>query len=160
MWGGELIGGRFRVKRSTSTRTRWRISEDTIANAGRLSRCSTRTATGTSRRRAGGGTDGTGIPSEDDITKIAEVGETAAEFPEFLKMMASRMNTKNNDEEIRRPSRCSTSTGRVSSRRPLTKAMKSLKEDFKPEEIDQLIKITGSDGKVSYKQFQNMMTMR
>ena len=104
-------------------------------------------------------------PSEDDIAKmIAEVDADAngtLEFPEFLKMMASRMNTKNNDEEIQEAFKVFDidGSGFITSA-SLTKAMKSLKEDFKPEEIDQLIKITGSDGKVSYKQFQNMMTMR
>ena len=42
----------------------------------------------------------------------------------------------------------------------LGKAMKSLNEKFEPAELDQLVKITGTDGKVSYNQFKNMMTSR
>ena len=104
-------------------------------------------------------------PSEEDIAKmIAEVDADAngsLEFPEFLQMMSSRMNTKNNDEEIQEAFKVFDLDGSgFITATTLGKAMKSLNEKFEPAELDQLVKITGTDGKVSYNQFKNMMTSR
>jgi calmodulin len=104
-------------------------------------------------------------PSEEDIAKmIAEVDADAngsLEFPEFLQMMSSRMNVKNNDEEIQEAFKVFDLDGSgFITATTLGKAMKSLNEKFEPAELDQLIKITGTDGKVSYNQFKNMMTSR
>ena len=104
-------------------------------------------------------------PSEEDIAKmIAEVDADAngsLEFPEFLQMMSSRMNVKNNDEEIQEAFKVFDLDGSgIITATTLGKAMKSLNEKFEPAELDQLIKITGTDGKVSYNQFKNMMTSR
>ena len=104
-------------------------------------------------------------PSEEDIAKmIAEVDADAngsLEFPEFLQMMSSRMNVKNNDEEIQEAFKVFDLDGSgFITVTTLGKAMKSLNEKFEPAELDQLIKITGTDGKVSYNQIKNMMTSR
>ena len=104
-------------------------------------------------------------PSDEDIAKmIAEVDADAngtLEFPEFLQMMTSRMNTKNNDEEIQEAFKVFDLDGSgFITATTLGKAMKSLNEKFEPAELDQLVKITGTDGKVSYNQFKNMMESR
>ena len=101
-------------------------------------------------------------PSEEDIKKMMKEVDAdengTLEFPEFLKMMSSRMNVKNNDEEVKEAFKVFDldGTGYVTAT-TLGKAMKSLNENFTPAELDQLIKITGTDGKVSFNQFKNMM---
>jgi Ca2+-binding EF-hand superfamily protein len=83
------------------------------------------------------------------------------EFPEFLKMMASRHRVVDNEEEIQEAFKIfADSSGEVISVDTLKKSMKSLKEAFTDEEIDTMIKISGSGGKVSYSQFKNMMLSR
>ena len=104
-------------------------------------------------------------PSDADIQKmIAEVDADAngsIEFPEFLKMMASRHNVKDNEEEIQEAFKVFCADGQdYIDKGTLGKAMASLKEAFDDSEIEQLIKITGTDGKVSYSQFKNMMMSR
>jgi len=104
-------------------------------------------------------------PSEEDISKmIKEVDADvngSIEFPEFLKMMASRHRVVDNEEEIQEAFKVfADSSGEMISVDTLKKSMMALKETFTDDEINTMIKISGSGGKVSYSQFKNMMTTK
>lgn len=83
------------------------------------------------------------------------------EFPEFLKMMASRHRVVDNEEEIQEAFKVfADSSGEMISVDTLKKSMMALKETFTDDEINTMIKISGSGGKVSNSQFKNMMTTK
>jgi calmodulin len=83
------------------------------------------------------------------------------EFPEFLKMMASRHRSVDTETEIKEAFQVfAEKGGEYITVATLQKSMRSLKENFEDNEIDTMIKISGTDGKVSYSQFKNMMLSR
>ena len=100
-------------------------------------------------------------PSLDDITKmIKEVDADengSIEFPEFLKMMASRHRSVDTETEIKEAFKVfADKGGEFISVSTLKKSMKALKENFDDNDIKTMITISGTDGKVSYSQFKNM----
>jgi Ca2+-binding EF-hand superfamily protein len=101
-------------------------------------------------------------PSEEDINKmINEVDgdrNGSIEFPEFLKMMASRHRSVDTETEIKEAFTIfANKGGEYITADTLAKSMNSLKESFGDSDIATMIKISGTDGKVSYSQFKNMM---
>ena len=104
-------------------------------------------------------------PSEEDIEKMMKEVDADAngsiEFPEFLKMMASRHRAADNEEEIGEAFKVfADSSGEFITIETLKKSMSALKENFGDSDIKTMITISGTDGKVSYSQFKNMMLSR
>ena len=101
-------------------------------------------------------------PSEEDIVKMMKEVDAdengSIEFPEFLKMMASRHRKVDNTEEIQEAFKVfADSSGQYISAETLSKSMAALKENFDKDNINTMIAISGTDGKVSFSQFKNMM---
>ena len=98
-------------------------------------------------------------PSEEDIARmLKEIDKDDSgeiDFNEFLTMMASKMREVDNEEEIQEAFKVfdTDSDGYITAQE-LMQSMQSLNEAFKQAEIDEMIKIVGTEGRVSYSQFK------
>lgn len=101
-------------------------------------------------------------PSEEDIDKMMREidGDRngTIEFSEFLTMMASKMRVVDNEEEIQEAFKVfdMNADGFITIEE-LAQSMASLNESFTKKEIQEMVKVVGSEGKVNYNQFKNMM---
>ena len=101
-------------------------------------------------------------PSEEDIDKmIREIDgdkNGTIEFSEFLTMMASKMRVVDNEEEIQEAFKVfdMNADGFITIEE-LVQSMASLNESFTKKEIQEMVKVVGTEGKVNYNQFKNMM---
>ena len=105
------------------------------------------------------------IPTEDEIKRmINEVDgdmNGTIEFPEFVKMMKSKMARKENEEEIQEAFNAFDPDGSGSiTSSSLKQAFAAMNESFTDKEINEMIKVVGTDGSVNFNQFKNMMLMR
>eukprot|EP00949_MAST-11_sp_MAST-11-sp1_P003593 g3593.t1 len=104
-------------------------------------------------------------PTQEDLDKmIKEVDNddnSTIEFSEFCTMMASKMRKVENEEEISEAFKVFdiNSDGYITINE-LTQTMSVLDEDFTDEECETMIKLVGTEGKVNFNQFKNMMLSR
>ena len=104
-------------------------------------------------------------PTQEDLDKmIKEVDNddnSTIEFSEFCTMMASKMRKVENEEEISEAFKVFdiNSDGYITINE-LTQTMSVLDEDFTDEECETRIKLVGTEGKVNFNQFKNMMLSR
>ena len=104
-------------------------------------------------------------PTQEDLDKmIKEVDNddnSTIEFSEFCSMMASKMRKVENEEEISEAFKVFdiNSDGYITINE-LTQTMSVLDEDFTDEECETMIKLVGTEGKVNFNQFKNMMLSR
>merc|ERR1712170_172392 len=99
----------------------------------------------------------------DMIREVDQDNNGTMDFDEFLGMMAKKMNTRENDDEIREAFKVFDKDGDgMISAAELRHVMTNLGEKLTDEEVDEMIReadIDG-DGQVNYEEFVTMMTSK
>nr|AHZ89377.1 CH-GECO2.1 [synthetic construct] len=100
---------------------------------------------------------------QDMINEVDADGDGTLDFPEFLTMMARKMNDSDSEEEIREAFRVFDKDGNgYIGAAELRHVMTNLGEKLTDEEVDEMIRVADidGDGQVNYEEFVQMMTAK
>uniref|UniRef100_UPI00035AC984 RGECO1 n=1 Tax=Discosoma sp. TaxID=86600 RepID=UPI00035AC984 len=100
---------------------------------------------------------------QDMINEVDADGDGTFDFPEFLTMMARKMNDTDSEEEIREAFRVFDKDGNgYIGAAELRHVMTDLGEKLTDEEVDEMIRVADidGDGQVNYEEFVQMMTAK